>query len=477
MLHKSVTHLVSEPMPKETKLVKRGNIYYLRKRIPVELVGYMLGPSGYPRREVWKSLKVSSYIEATRRLPKALANLEEEFLDIRNTKQTSVVQFENLIDDDKSVSSSVLSLLQKLLFDESRLVSSSEEEGSVKLKKLTEGFLRDKASSGKRASTMLAYRQSCEVMEGFFGVEKVISEISLDDIRDLCEFIEQVPVNAKQRFPKLSITEAVIKANAQGCVRRISSRSQSLLFDKINSIMSYAVSIGWLNKNNAAHPIFKNRFKFITPKKALFNDEDLTSLFNGEWYRYTSLENRKSSFWIPLLGLFHGCRLNEICQLRLDNIGCDQGVPYFSIRESKGIELKTSASNRDVPIHDELLKIGFLEYVDSIRSLTPKDGRIFPELKLASDNTFSSLFSKRFTRYRDQTLGTKSKASFHSFRHMFRDSLRRARVDIERVNALGGWAGSGGMQARYGDGFLIEDLNKDLQKVEYKNLNLAHLYI
>ena len=38
-------------------------------------------------------------------------------------------------------------------------------------------------------------------------------------------------------------------------------------------------------------------------------------------------------YWIPLIALFTGCRLNEICQLYLNDIRCDNGQYYFDIND------------------------------------------------------------------------------------------------------------------------------------------------
>lgn len=464
-------------MSKESKLVRRGSVYYLRKRVPSDLIGVILGPSGKPRREIWKSLKETSYLAAKRKLPSVLAILEGEFAKVRATMQASVLELKEADIEPDMAEINILALLERILSNSHSSYASLKKEPVHLLVELTESFLRDKERGSKRVSTMMAYRQSCELIEGFLGANKNLQEIVIDDIREFCDFLEQIPLNAKQRFPNKSVTEAVIEANSKDGVKRISAKSQSLLFNKVCSLFSYAVSIDWIRKTPVSPILFKDRFKYTTRKKSLFTVPELNQLFLGEWYQDIELAERKGLFWVPLIGLFHGCRLNEVCQLKIENIQKSQDVFYFAIAEDEDVHLKTSASNRNIPIHNELIKMGFLSFVESRRSNPMESKRLFPELKLASDNTFSSHFSKRFIRYRNKTLEHPSKATFHSFRHMMRDALRRSKVNIERVNALGGWAGSGGMEAHYGDGLLVEDLNADLQSVFYEGLILNHLYI
>jgi integrase len=73
-------------------------------------------------------------------------------------------------------------------------------------------------------------------------------------------------------------------------------------------------------------------------------------------------------------------RLNEACQLYLDDIRQDNaGIWFISINDdAEDKSLKTKASEREVPIHSKLIEFGFLNYVNQVRTLGHK--RLFPEL-------------------------------------------------------------------------------------------------
>jgi hypothetical protein len=59
-------------------------------------------------------------------------------------------------------------------------------------------------------------------------------------------------------------------------------------------------------------------------------------------------------------------------------------------------------------------------------------------------------------------------ASFHSFRHNYRDALREAEIGLERVRALGGWRrDSDGEEANYGKGLKAATLDREIEKVRY----------
>jgi integrase len=65
-------------------------------------------------------------------------------------------------------------------------------------------------------------------------------------------------------------------------------------------------------------------------------------------------------FWLPVIGLYTGMRLSEICWLTTDNIMQVDGVWVFKVIKSKG-----DALPRYIPIHDFLKNdLGFLRYRD-----------------------------------------------------------------------------------------------------------------
>ncbi|MFA1574942.1 site-specific integrase [Vibrio cyclitrophicus] len=65
--------------------------------------------------------------------------------------------------------------------------------------------------------------------------------------------------------------------------------------------------------------------------------------------------------WASLIMAYHGFRNSEVTNLTKDSIVIDEdtNIRYFNIKNGK-----TEQSKRKVPIHNELLKLGFLEFID-----------------------------------------------------------------------------------------------------------------
>lgn len=152
---------------------------------------------------------------------------------------------------------------------------------------------------------------------------------------------------------------------------------------------------------------------------------------------------RRGRFWVPLLALFHGLRLGEACQLHVADVREMEGVHVLLLTddmpsdmdEADRKRIKTEAGIRYVPLHPEIVKIGFLSFVAEARKANRT--RLFPEQAKDSHGYFSP-FSKWFGRFLDKAGVKTRKITFHSFRHSYRDALRRASVPRDVAQALGG---------------------------------------
>lgn len=119
-------------------------------------------------------------------------------------------------------------------------------------------------------------------------------------------------------------------------------------------------------------------------KQREFYPEELKRLFEGKEMRGFAADVRKAHYyWLPLLGLFTGARVNEICQINpVTDIAEADGILFFWLTiETEGDprvskSLKNKGSRRKLPIHSKLIELGFLNYVDSIRASGSK--LIFP---------------------------------------------------------------------------------------------------
>lgn len=99
-------------------------------------------------------------------------------------------------------------------------------------------------------------------------------------------------------------------------------------------------------------------------------------------------------------------RCNEAAQLYTEDFCEKEGIFYFDIREARADgtkcekHLKTKQSKRQIPLHEELIRMGFVEFVQA-RKNDPAHPRLFPDLPYGSTGYFSNPFSKWFRRFKN----------------------------------------------------------------------------
>ena len=181
-----------------------------------------------------------------------------------------------------------------------------------------------------------------------------------------------------------------------------------------------------------------------------FELQDLRLIFSEDRYFYRNCRF-PHWFWLPILGLFTGARIEELCQLRLSDIcrDAESGIWYFDFNEHAGKTLKNEASIRRVPVNDTLIDLGLLRYRDAIAEEGFDDDNLFPYLSTTKYGQRSDSSSKHFMRYLREIGITDRRKVFHSFRHTVGTSLRTAGVSAEIRHRLLGHASGEGEHSTY----------------------------
>jgi integrase len=154
-------------------------------------------------------------------------------------------------------------------------------------------------------------------------------------------------------------------------------------------------------------------------------------------------------FWPPLICLFLGMRPNEVAQMHVSDVKqTPAGTWFLDIVASTDEDeadlshttktLKTSTSRRQIPLHPELVKIGFLQFVEIRKKAHSPDPRLFPDLKPDKYGNHATYALKRFREtYLPQAIQLTPRQTFYSFRHNCRDALRRTDAPPDALQALG----------------------------------------
>ena len=364
----------------------------------------------------------------------------------------------------------------------------------VTLSELTERYLKALTGAKRAGSTLTTYRLPCRILCEFLGGDTLLEDIKKDDVERLLGLLQRIPSNATKRYRGLTLEQAVAAADKDEDSDRLEPKTLSNYFNNISAIFNFAVEKRLMLENPVKDRWLRATFIGDDDEEdpTHYTVEELNRLFRAPLYtgcvddkrgyaKPGSNVIRRGRFWVPLIALFHGLRCNEAAQLYTEDVCEADGIPYFEIRETRADKskcdklLKSKQSARKVPIHPELIKIGFLEYLEERRA-DLSHPRLFPDLKCGHNGYFSNPFSKWFCRFKQRTLSEECKATFHSFRHHFRSALGELGVPISDVEMLGGWELVKRSSERRYDQPTIQRLFAHVRRVEYPGLDLSHLY-
>lgn len=181
-----------------------------------------------------------------------------------------------------------------------------------------------------------------------------------------------------------------------------------------------------------------------------------------------------AAYWIPLLGLFSGARSSELCQLHVSDIVQAEGVWVIDINEdAEGKTVKTRASRRQVPIHSELMRLGFLDYVEATRKASHE--RLWPALSLREGRP-SHTFSRWFNGKSRKAIPDMVIPDFHSLRHTVRTAMTVAKVPEQDQDLVTGHEAQGSTgRLVYAHVDLVQ-LREAVERIRYQGFSLPRSY-
>lgn len=299
-----------------------------------------------------------------------------------------------------------------------------------------------------------------------------ITKITKQDcLKYMEDYVYRIPKNyTKIKGYKDKLTPALLLSSTD-TLNRMSKKTVVGYISPIREFMNYAYEHDVIKENFSS--IFKSpriTKKEKEGKRDEFSIVDLKIILSN----LPNANLDTELFFIPLISLFSGARLGEICQLTVNDICKNKDVYYMDINENDVKKsIKNEQSKRKVPIHQTLINLGFLDYVN-YRKKDLKTSRVFPKLTYTEHSGWGGGFSKRFSRYLkriDITGGENGKKTFHSFRHTFTTNLQEQKVSVEMRHQICGWEKQSVGEAVYGNHIKISLINAELQKVNYTGLN------
>ncbi|WLH67235.1 site-specific integrase [Pseudomonas sp. FP2309] len=352
--------------------------------------------------------------------------------------------------------------------------SATKVEGRTLLA-VWEAYKTDRLASkgAATATTLNDYRGIVQHFVELFG-DIPVSSFTNELAQEYRLKLARTPVSKGVGIRGIDAVQQIALADAQD-LPRISPATTQKRLRVMSSILAFAKDMGWIQVNPIVDSGVSKRVSRDINKaggsrrrKDYTRDEIKTILsspvFVADWKpQLTDLG--RALYWMPLLAAYTGARQNELAQLYVRDVRqATGGIYYLSILNDEsddddGRRVKSVSSRRDVPLHRDLLELGFGAYVDSL----PSAGQLFPRLAQDAGGKFGQSFGRHWGPYLVKVVGLDSPAApMHGFRHAFKTMCRGAGIPDDVHEAITGHSG-GTVGRSYGSMPLTrmaEELNK-----------------
>jgi integrase len=256
--------------------------------------------------------------------------------------------------------------------------------------------------------------------------------------------LQTLPANLDRTRRRLKTTTLAQLIEASENLPHMSETRAHAYVTKLSEAFGWAVRRDFMPRNPAAGLLErKKKTTREQDERDEFSDENLHRIFSAPWFTTgkgkrthagTYRDFQPFYYWLPVIAMFAGGRLNELAQLHLKDVArTAKGTWFldFNLDGSGKIDepdkrLKTVNSTRQVPMHPELIRLGLPEYAAALTRAG--HDRLFPELRFDRVKGYGKAAGSWFN---ERYLGTQlkilrdGKQTFHSFRHGFVTGLYR----------------------------------------------------
>ena len=343
--------------------------------------------------------------------------------------------------------------------------------------RLRQLFVEWKDCTQPRPQTALEFEASVDDFIEFAN-DPPIKAIDADLLYDYRDAAAKLPASMPRADRALPFSQRVAKhASSQD---KISAATLKKRVGGIQAMLSHAFSQRW-TANNLGRGIQIVGYTKTKRNRRSFQDHELATLFAAPlftdrtaWDDRSKRAENEALFWVFLLALTSGARLEEVGQVAVTDVREDSGIVYLDIDDYALVDngtskhIKTDGSMRLIPVHRRLLDLGFLQYRDAV--VAKGESALFPALRENSVGKRTKELSRLANRIIDRHVSLDARLVFHSLRHTFKSKGHDAGLSDRTLDQICGHApiNEGG---RYGSEPRLRTLERELQLIDFDCIN------
>jgi len=215
-------------------------------------------------------------------------------------------------------------------------------------------------------------RQQCETSLRLFcehmGPNATLTDVTRLNVSEFRSRLAQLDPkwSRSSRSKGLHLDRLIALHGVSNGARGLTDKTLARHLSPIHGLYDWAIREGHYDGSNPAtlNSVSKNGSSGGTDWQP-YTDSEIGILFDGLNFEThpTNHTHDVTMPWIMLIALYSGMRLEEICGMKVADVKQSGDVWYFDL---SGRRLKTSSGYRDVPIHSQVLKLGFVDYLQSV---------------------------------------------------------------------------------------------------------------
>ena len=410
----------------DTKHLKlRGNIWWYQRRVPKHLINH------YPDQSFIQVSLDTGDIRETRR-KRDILNGELESKALRTTVSTESQRFRELVREMKRDRKNHPDVWDLAIYPEEL----RKQGRTLELEAyMTANGARDFSSKYK-----MRISEAAKMWKEDWGKDKTVDTLNkvdkaVTDFNRFCfkrfDWIDQADIALDDISKKMvyqyikHLEQSYKKATVQAKVSRL------------KVVWQFAET---MEEVQGANPFSGHKYSSAeehqTEKREPFTTDEVKLIRSHNWEKpvYKLLVE---------LGIYSGCRISELCNLRKRHVVVDEGIVAINIEKGK-----TKAATRTVPLPD-FIGEQLLKHIERKQ----EDDLVIGIGSKTASRTFSSFKTKHVTKNKLK--------GFHSFRHMYITAMERAGIE-ENITAqiVGHERGKTMSYGYYSKGFELVRLKK-----------------
>lgn len=318
----------------------------------------------------------------------------------------------------------------------------------------------------------------------------------------LKNMLEEVDISLEDDYSKLYDPDKIVMLgkniddlDVKGSVKCQHKRFLKDLIQYASTRSNYYYSTAYIG----LLPDFKKTKRYEANPHKAYKPEELVEIFDP---RHDFFKKNKDVFWACLIGLYTGSRTRAAITIQFKDIVQVDSLHCIDINLNHSIKkVKTDVTVRKVPIHSDLINLGFLDHVErqkKERNASDEDF-IFPNCQTKTGNYNGHFMERKLFKFlkelnikkdidieknekqvnsenkkgkRHRRKTTSDKHDFHSFRKNINLALMDVKVDATYINQIIGWEGKGVREIHYSKRELTE-IKEQLEKLHYDFLEPA----